>query len=428
MRCARFAAVVATLTLLLAAVPAQATPHASRCDADARVLSWFETAAEIFTEVPGPFAGFLSRHFERKAERAALRYADRCVHLNQVQVLGSHNSYHIEPVPSLIGLYLIFDDSAFELRYTHRPLDQQFGELGVRQIELDVFADPDGGLYADPVGLRFRDGFDIPVPSIPELVPPGNKVLHIQDLDWDTTCQFFVECLGVVKAWSDANPGHLPILVLVEAKDEIAPDPLGLGFAIPIEFEGPEFDTLDAEIRSVFPPGQLITPDDVRGSFGSLRDAVLTRGWPSLGDSRGKVLFALDNFDKRFIYQDGHPSLEGRVMFVDAVPDGEDPEDAAAFVKVNGPLGNEARIQDLVAQGFIVRTRSDAGTVEALTDDPTRREAALGSGAQYVSTDYEEPDPRPEFNDFVVSIPDGEPGRCNPVNAPAGCRNFALER
>jgi hypothetical protein len=424
MRCARFAAVVATLALLLAAVPAQATPHASRCDADARVLSWFETAAEIFTEVPGPFAGFLSSHFARKAERAALRYADRCVHLNQVQVLGSHNSYHVEPVPSLIDLYLIFDDSAFELRYTHRPLDQQFGELGVRQIELDVFADPDGGLYADPVGLRFRDGFDIPFPGIPELVPPGNKVLHIQDLDWETTCQFFVECLGVVKAWSDANPGHLPIMILVETKEEIATDPLNLGFAIPIPFQGPEFDELDAEIRSVFPPGQLITPDDVRGNFGTLRDAVLTRGWPSLGDSRGKVLFALDNAGKRFIYQDGHPSLEGRVMFVDA----DDDEDAAAFVKVNGPLGNEAAIQDLVSQGFIVRTRSDAGTVEALADDPTRSEAALGSGAQYVSTDYEEPDPRPEFNDFVVSIPDGEPGRCNPVNAPPGCRNFALER
>ena len=422
MRCARFSAVVAALTFLLAAVPAQATPHASRCDADARVLYWFEVAADIFADVPGPFAGFLSRHFERKAERAALRYADRCVHLNQVQVLGSHNSYHVEPVQSpLIDLYLLFDDTAIELQYTHRPLDQQFGELGVRQIELDVFADPEGGLYADPFGLKIRDGLD---QRIPELDPPGTKVLHIQDLDWDTNCQFFVECLGIVKAWSDANPGHLPILVLVEAKEEIAPDPLGFGFAIPIEFEGPEFDTLDAEIRSVFPPGQLITPDDVRGSFGSLRDAVLTRGWPSLGDSRGKVLFALDNASKRSIYLDGHPSLEGRVMFVDA----EDHEDAAAFVKVNGPVGNEARIQDLVAQGFIVRTRSDSGTLDARADDPTRREAALASGAQYVSTDYEEPDPRPEFNDFVVSIPDGDPGRCNLVNAPSGCRNFALER
>jgi len=422
MRCARLPAVVATLTLLLTAVPAQATPHASRCDADARVLYWFEVAADIFADVPGPFAGFLSRHFERKAERAALRYADRCVHLNQVQVLGSHNSYHIEPAPELIDIYLLFDSSAFELRYTHRPLDQQFGELGVRQIELDVFADPDGGLYAEPVGLKIREqDFTL---RIPELDPPGTKVLHIQDLDWETTCQFFVECLGVVKAWSDANPTHLPVMILVETKEEIAPDPLNLGFAIPIEFMGPEFDTLDEEIRSVFPPGQLITPDDVRGNFATLREAVLTRGWPSLGESRGKVLFALDNAGKRFIYQDGHPSLEGRVMFVDA----EDDEDAAAFVKMNGPLGNEAAIQDLVSQGFIVRTRSDAGTVEALADDPTRREAALGSGAQYVSTDYEEPDPRPEFNDFVVSIPDGEPGRCNPVNAPPGCRNFALER
>jgi hypothetical protein len=96
-------------------------------------------------------------------------------------------------------------------------------------------------------------------------------------------------------------------------------------------------------------------------------------------------------------------------------------------VKQNAPLGNEAAIRELVEQGFLVRTRADAGTLEARADDPTRREAALGSGAQYVSTDYEEPDARPEFNGYTVAIPDGQPGRCNPVNAPPGCRNHALE-
>ena len=44
------------------------------------------------------------------------------------------------------------------------------------------------------------------------------------------------------------------------------------------------------------------------------------------------------------------------------------------------------------------------------------RDAALTGGAQFVSTDYEVPDPR--FGPYVVKIPGGTPARCNPVTAP----------
>jgi hypothetical protein len=149
---------------------------------------------------------------------------------------------------------------------------------------------------------------------------------------------------------------------------------------------------------------------------------VRANGWPTLGEARGRVLFALDNRGKRGIYLDGHPSLAGRLMFTDGQPG----EDDAAFVKRNGPVGNEAAIRDLIAQGYIVRTRADADTVQSREDDPTRRDAALASAATYVSTDYPEPDL--DFSPYVVRIPGGEVARCNPVNAPPGCRDFALER
>jgi hypothetical protein len=43
-----------------------------------------------------------------------------------------------------------------------------------------------------------------------------------------------------------------------------------------------------------------------------------------------------------------------------------------------------------------------------------------------VSTDY--PVPNPEFGTgYFVEIPGGAPGRCNPVNAPAGCRTPFIE-
>ena len=99
----------------------------------------------------------------------------------------------------------------------------------------------------------------------------------------------------------------------------------------------------------------------------------------------------------------------------------------AAFVAQNDPLADPARIPALVQAGYIVRTRADADTEQARTGDTTDRNAALASGAQYVSTDY--PVPNPDFGTgYFVEIPDGVPGRCNPIAAPVGCRSSALER
>ncbi|MDH3687518.1 MAG: phosphatidylinositol-specific phospholipase C1-like protein, partial [Myxococcales bacterium] len=143
----------------------------------------------------------------------------------------------------------------------------------------------------------------------------------------------------------------------------------------------------------------------------------------TLRDSRGKILFLMDNGgSKRAMYRDGRPSLEGRVLFTNANPG--DPD--AAFVKRNGPIGSSAEIMDLVSRGYLVRTRADADTIQARGDDPTQRDAALASGAQFVSTDY--PVPNLDFSGYFVEIPGGMPAACNPINAPAGCRNGSLER
>ena len=74
---------------------------------------------------------------------------------------------------------------------------------------------------------------------------------------------------------------------------------------------------------------------------------------------------------------------------------------------------------------MVVRTRADADTVQARTNDTTMRDAALASGAQWVSTDYEEPNPA--FSPYTVQIPDGTPARCNPVTAPRDCRSTDVE-
>jgi hypothetical protein len=179
-------------------------------------------------------------------------------------------------------------------------------------------------------------------------------------------------------------------------------------------------DGIDEEIRAIFPEDRLITPDFVRGDAQSLEAVILNEGWPLLEAVRGRIMLALDNGGAiRDLYTEGHPALAGRVMFTDSAPG--TPE--AAFAKRNDPSDFEA-IQALVAQGYIVRTRADADTVQARTGDTTRREEALESGAQLVSTDYPVPDPR--FTDYQVSIPGGFIARCNPVNATTECASEDL--
>ena len=349
----------------------------------------------------------------------AREWIDLCVRLNQVQVLGTHNSYRVQPTPEMLGLLTAFSpDLARSLEYTHRPIDEQL-DRGIRQLELDVFADPDGGRYADPAGQRLAPGPAVDPDGA--LQRPGFKVLHVQDVDFRSRCLTLVACLGTVKEWSKGHPGHVPLLVLIEVKDAPIPDP-GVGFVVPLPTEAAHLDALDEEVRSVFGPDHLLTPDDIRGRRATLHEAVTADGWPALGQVRGKVMVALDNTGSvRDLYLSRRPTLEGRAMFAS----GEPPEPWAAFVKLNDPLTERARIEELVRLGFVVRTRADGETEQGRTGDTAQREAALASGAQWVSTDY--PDPSPFGTGYVVRLPGGGAARCNPVMTWAPCATDLLE-
>lgn len=374
------------------------------------------------TTAPASCAGWEAGSTGSAPGRAA-SIADRCLRLNQVQVVGTHNSYHFRDVPTIFNAIKAFDKSlADSIDYTHPVLPTQFSREGVRQIELDVFADPNGGRYARP---KLRELLEHTTTPIPGMTKPGFKVLHASDSDFNSNCLTFIACLDAVKGWSDAHRTHLPIAILVEAKDDPVVDPLHMGFVQPPPLTTADFDALDKEIRSVFPPSDLITPDDVRGTHATLEEAVRAgNAWPTLAQSRGKVLFLLDQSNQRTRYLNGHPSLRGRVIFTNASPG--DPD--AAFVEVNTPDGKAlAQIQQLVREGYIVRTRSDADTVEARADNTKTRDDAIESGAQYVSTDYPAPDKAPFPGGFEVTLPGNRPWRCDPVNTGPACNSSVLD-
>jgi hypothetical protein len=343
--------------------------------------------------------------------------ADHCLRLNQVQVLGTHNSYKRWPAQSLIDFLDQHREGwARDISYEHPPLTEQLSRLNIRQFELDIFADPHGGLYANPAG-----GVLVNDPEIPQnmalMQQPGLKVLHSQDTDFRSTCLTLVQCLTDIRDWSLQHPNHLPIMIMLELKDSPRQDWGPLRYTVSVSFDADNIYTVDEEIWQVFARSHIITPDDVRGTAATLEQAILSTGWPSLAQSRGKVLFALDNTGRhREDYLSRSAILENRALFVSAEPG----HPAAAFIKMNNAIADHQRIRDYVERGYLVRTRSDVPSHEARTGDTTRRELALASGAQYVSTDYA--DPSPLGSDYQVILPQSNGiARCNPVSAPESC-------
>lgn len=347
---------------------------------------------------------------------------DNVVHLNQIQVIGTHNSYNLGFAPSEEKYARSKNPKGYEgLEYHHASLTKQL-DSGVRQLEIDIAQDPKGGRFAHPriVELTKQAG----LPPDPDFDPnhemdkPGFKVIHMPDLNQRSSCHLFTGCLREIRSWSKAHPEHVPLFLLIETKH-------GRTESIPngVEaepFTTETFDALDKEIRSVFPDNEMILPDEVRGRYPTLDAAVRAGNWPTLAQSRGKVIFLMDQKNAGPAYTAGHPLLQGRVLFTNADPGRPD----AAFIEENE--GSPQLIDQLVRQGYIVRARADENTVAARTNDTTRRDALLNSGAQMISTDYPLSEPS-KWTGYSVGFASGLPARCNIVNAPRGCRSDLLE-
>lgn len=365
---------------------------------------------------------------------------DDTVQLNQIQVIGTHNSYRRDISPATLKwLTKLSPQAAIALDYRHDTLSAQL-DHGVRQLEIDIYADSEGGRYAHPKGPEWERKAGLTPdrdPTPPQAMQGTDfKVMHIVDIDQRSNCQPLRVCLAEIKAWSDGHPNHVPVFIDLETKQDIPFGGAKLDFTPPEVFTPATYDRLDAELVSVFGRNGIVTPDQVRGSAETLDKAVHLHGWPSLSQTRGKIVFLFDRPHDTARYTQGHPALRDRIVFTNAKPG--DPD--CAFTEINegfiGAKGNGSEavdnaaaariIPDLVKQGYLVRTRADANTIEARQNDLKRRDVAFSSGAHLISTDYPGFEPAP-WHDYAVSFGPGLVARCNPVNAPISCRSNALE-
>ncbi|MGC6488244.1 MAG: Ca2+-dependent phosphoinositide-specific phospholipase C [Planctomycetota bacterium] len=344
----------------------------------------------------------------------ATRLPGAGLRMNELQVIGTHNSFKQRVQPELLSRMKLLYRGADGLDYGHPPVPEQLA-LGVRNLEFDVYWDPDGGRYRAPLGNRLLSMFGVepwPVPDPGGLRAPGFKVLHDCDFDFRSHHVAFEDYLDELRAFSEASPDHVPVVVTMNLKQG--------SHGIPGTVEGPSFDAgalraLD-ELIATRLRGHLVTPDLVRGDEESLERAVLDRGWPRVDDVRGRYLFLLDQGGAtRRRYLQAFPGLRGASFFTTGGPG----QPTAAFLLMNDPVAGADRIRACVERGYMVRTRADADTREARAGDRRRFEAAMQSGAQVISTDFPVADPRFEAG-YEVRFEGAGAGyvRANPVTRP----------
>lgn len=293
---------------------------------------------------------------------------DDSLAFNEIAMRCTHNSYHIQQD-------FLLDPSH---GYDHAPLDVQLGEYGVRAFELDIHP---------------GEGF---------------PVLHIPMLDERSTCENLETCLGVMASWSKANPHHHMVVVWIEVKDELH-----------LSRQIDDYDALDAAIERGVGAGRLYRPSDFRRGHATLRDALDAEGWPTVGETRGRMMVVLLDTDAPHYegYREG--GREGAMFSRARMEDRFEPW--AVVAKHDNPA-DVANIQLALEANMLVA--SNIGSAGSTYEhSQARLDAAVANGVHMLCDDFPAP---VEGQEYWLELPGWEPSTCNVVTAGAD-RCSALE-
>lgn len=272
---------------------------------------------------------------------------DENIKLNDIQILASHNSYKGMST-SLGRLFVGLGDSFDEaraLKYGYQSITNQLN-LGIRSMEFDL--------------RKRKDSF---------------MLTHVPLVDNSSVAPNFALALEEIRLYSENNPVHIPIIILMEIKT----DWMILDHALQ-DIETEELLQLDQLIKDKL-GDHLYQPSDLMVNDLTVQETVTTLGWPSVQEMLGKVIIVLhpSNYNDR--YEAIDPTMQTQAMFIGSYADDLD-HDYTSFI-VHNSVDVES-IQSLVEQGYIVRTRID----DSLVFDQTRYMAALSSGAQILTSDF----------------------------------------
>lgn len=278
------------------------------------------------------------------------------VKINEIAVVGTHNSYQLlatAPKRALMKVLQIISFGEVENKavFEMDTFTEQF-EQGVRNLEIDIETVDDEG------DVSFI-------------------VTHQPILDNVTSAYSLANALEEISMWSNNNPGHLPIYLLIEPKGEVTSINNMKNFSIEYALE------LDKVLKQKL-GDKLLTPQNAMGDFESLEAMREADSWPSLKQAAGKVIVLLHPCGVTQEYIDTDPSVKTQAMFPMLRFNGID-ESYASFILDNDPKSaSENNKKTIDEKRLMVRTRAD--DYPDFSDE--RYNFANNCGSQIIATDY----------------------------------------
>lgn len=279
------------------------------------------------------------------------------IKFNELRYTATHNSYETPNLDEVKQLYANLSELTFGL------ISAKTGDFSCPTLTDQLSA----GIYSLELDIEVSD-------------QNGNitfTCMHAPRIQMNTSCYNLELGMKEIKMWSDNNPGHLPITVIIEPKDFFIPmenlKSLNITYA----------QQLDSMLRRTL-GSTLFTPADMMRDYKSLGAMRRADDWCKVSDMLGKVLILMHECNTTEKYIDLDESLKSQAMFP-MLREGDLKRDCASFIILNDPERFLQIFDEAInTQKLIVRTTADSfGSISE-----KRRELALNSGAQIVSTDY----------------------------------------
>ncbi len=292
------------------------------------------------------------------------------IKFNEISFIGTHNSYQSATTETYQKLFNNLDYLTFGLvseelsQFENESLTDQLN-CGIHSFEMDV-------------EVFDRDG---------EI---SFTCMHSPHLDMTTTCYDFSLGLKEIAMWSDNNPDHLPVTILVEPKNSFIPleDMKALNMDYMTMFEEMLRETLG---------DKLFTPADMLRDYESFGEMRAADDWCKVSDMLGKVVILLHEGNVTEDYIDLDPTIRSQAMFPMLRYKDVD-RDCASFILMNDPNEVLNHNNEVIHEkNIIVRTMSDSYA----SFSQEKIDTAFEGDAQIVSTDYP-PKTDPDNDNHVV--------------------------
>ena len=293
------------------------------------------------------------------------------VKLNEIAVMGTHNSYQLlGTLPKrglmktlqIISFGAVENKAVFEMDTFTEQLEQ-----GIRNLEIDIETVDDEG------DVSFI-------------------VTHKAIIDNVSSAYNLAKGLEEIAMWSDNNPGHLPVYLLIEPKDDVPSINNMKNFSLEYALE------LDKVLRQVL-GDRLFTPQQVMGDYESFEEMRKADGWPTLKESAGKIIVLLHTCDVTQKYIDTDTSIKTQAMFP-MLLFGDIDKPYASFILDNDPVtATENNKKTVDENNLMVRTRAD----DYPDFSEERYNYADECGSHIITTDYPPRTVREKDHTFTFS-------------------------